>query len=114
MPSAVGNHDARSQLFAGGVGAPGMGETFRPALEDLVRALAPSSHSYTDQWKANPSSGSPFANGTDIGSGTRGASIGSHRCSLSTASAYSRAHAGDQRLPRSHDFWTAVYQAIDD
>jgi CubicO group peptidase (beta-lactamase class C family) len=25
-----------------------------------------------------------------------------------------RAHAGDQRLPRSHDFWTAVYQAIDD
>jgi len=25
-----------------------------------------------------------------------------------------RAHAGDQRLPRWHDFWTAVYQAIDD
>jgi len=25
-----------------------------------------------------------------------------------------RAHAGDQRLPRSRDFWTAVYQAIDD
>jgi CubicO group peptidase (beta-lactamase class C family) len=25
-----------------------------------------------------------------------------------------RAHAGDQTLPRSHDFWTAVYQAIDD
>ncbi|MBX6355114.1 MAG: beta-lactamase family protein [Micromonosporaceae bacterium] len=25
-----------------------------------------------------------------------------------------RAHAGDQRLPRSQDFWTAVYQAIDD
>ncbi|WP_346540085.1 serine hydrolase [Micromonospora sp. DPT] len=25
-----------------------------------------------------------------------------------------RAHAGDQRLPMSHDFWTAVYQAIDD
>jgi len=25
-----------------------------------------------------------------------------------------RAHAGDQRLPRSHDLWTAVYQAIDD
>jgi CubicO group peptidase (beta-lactamase class C family) len=25
-----------------------------------------------------------------------------------------RAHAGDQRLPRSLDFWTAVYQAIDD
>jgi CubicO group peptidase (beta-lactamase class C family) len=23
-----------------------------------------------------------------------------------------RAHAGDQRLPRSHDFWTAVYQAV--
>ncbi|MDG4767978.1 serine hydrolase [Solwaraspora sp. WMMD406] len=25
-----------------------------------------------------------------------------------------RAHAGDQTLPRSRDFWTAVYQAIDD
>jgi CubicO group peptidase (beta-lactamase class C family) len=25
-----------------------------------------------------------------------------------------RAHAGDERLPRSQDFWTAVYQAIDD
>jgi CubicO group peptidase (beta-lactamase class C family) len=25
-----------------------------------------------------------------------------------------RAHAGDQRLPMWHDFWTAVYQAIDD
>ena len=25
-----------------------------------------------------------------------------------------RAHAGDQRLPTSRDFWTAVYQAIDD
>lgn len=25
-----------------------------------------------------------------------------------------RAHAGDPRLPRSQDFWTAVYQAIDD
>ena len=25
-----------------------------------------------------------------------------------------RAHAGDQRLPLWHDFWTAVYQAIDD
>ena len=25
-----------------------------------------------------------------------------------------RAHAGDQRLPMSHDFWTAAYQAIDD
>jgi hypothetical protein len=25
-----------------------------------------------------------------------------------------RAHAGDQRLPTSHDFWTAVYQAIED
>ena len=25
-----------------------------------------------------------------------------------------RAHAGDQRLPRAHDFWTTVYQAIDD
>ena len=25
-----------------------------------------------------------------------------------------RAHAGDQRLPMWHDFWTAVYQAIND
>ena len=25
-----------------------------------------------------------------------------------------RAHAGDQRLPRSQEFWTAVYQSIDD
>jgi CubicO group peptidase (beta-lactamase class C family) len=25
-----------------------------------------------------------------------------------------RAHAGDQRLPMWQDFWTAVYQAIDD
>jgi CubicO group peptidase (beta-lactamase class C family) len=25
-----------------------------------------------------------------------------------------RAHAGDQRLPMWNDFWTAVYQAIDD
>jgi len=25
-----------------------------------------------------------------------------------------RAHAGDQRLPMRRDFWTAVYQAIDD
>jgi CubicO group peptidase (beta-lactamase class C family) len=25
-----------------------------------------------------------------------------------------RAHAGDQRLPMWHDFWTVVYQAIDD
>ena len=25
-----------------------------------------------------------------------------------------RAHAGDQTLPMWHDFWTAVYQAIDD
>lgn len=25
-----------------------------------------------------------------------------------------RAHAGDQRLPMWHDFWTSVYQAIDD
>ena len=25
-----------------------------------------------------------------------------------------RAHAGDQRLPRAQDFWTSVYQAIDD
>jgi hypothetical protein len=25
-----------------------------------------------------------------------------------------RSHAGDQRLPMWFDFWTAVYQAIDD
>ena len=25
-----------------------------------------------------------------------------------------QAHAGDQTLPMWHDFWTAVYQAIDD
>ena len=25
-----------------------------------------------------------------------------------------RAHMGDQTLPMWHDFWTAVYQAIDD
>jgi len=30
------------------------------------------------------------------------------------SSSYSRPHAGDQQLPRSHDFWTAVYQSIDD
>jgi CubicO group peptidase (beta-lactamase class C family) len=33
---------------------------------------------------------------------------------LTTILLIQRAHAGDQRLPRSQDFWTAVYQAIDD
>jgi CubicO group peptidase (beta-lactamase class C family) len=33
---------------------------------------------------------------------------------LTTILVIQRAHAGDQMLPRSHDFWTAVYQAIDD
>lgn len=33
---------------------------------------------------------------------------------LTTILMMQRAHAGDQRLPRSLDFWTAVYQAIDD
>ena len=33
---------------------------------------------------------------------------------LTTIVAMQRAHAGDQRLPMWHDFWTAVYQAIDD
>lgn len=40
-PNAVGNRDAKFQLFAGAVGAPGMEETFRGALDGLVRALAP-------------------------------------------------------------------------
>jgi hypothetical protein len=29
-------------------------------------------------------------------------------------SGFCPAHAGDQRLPRPLDLWTAVYQAIDD
>ena len=33
---------------------------------------------------------------------------------LTTIFVMQRAHAGDQRLPMWHDFWTAVYQAIDD
>ncbi|MDH2413775.1 serine hydrolase [Nocardioides sp. CER19] len=33
---------------------------------------------------------------------------------LTTILMVQRAHAGDQRLPSSQDFWTAVYQAIDD
>ena len=33
---------------------------------------------------------------------------------LTTIFIMQRAHAGDQRLPMWHDFWTAVYQAIDD
>jgi FAD/FMN-containing dehydrogenase len=40
-PSAVGTRHARFQLFAGAVGAPGMEQTFRPALQSLVDALAP-------------------------------------------------------------------------
>jgi len=33
---------------------------------------------------------------------------------LTTIFIMQRAHAGDQRLPMWHDFWTGVYQAIDD
>ena len=33
---------------------------------------------------------------------------------LTTIFIMQRAHAGDQTLPMWHDFWTAVYQAIDD
>lgn len=33
---------------------------------------------------------------------------------LTTIFIMQRAHAGDQSLPMWHDFWTAVYQAIDD
>jgi CubicO group peptidase (beta-lactamase class C family) len=33
---------------------------------------------------------------------------------MATIVVMQRAHAGDQRLPMWHDFWTAVYQAIDD
>lgn len=33
---------------------------------------------------------------------------------LTTIVVMQRAHAGDQRLPLWKDFWTAVYQAIDD
>jgi len=39
--NAVGHWDAPFQMFAGTVGAPGMEETFRPALNALVRALGP-------------------------------------------------------------------------
>jgi FAD/FMN-containing dehydrogenase len=39
--NAVSNRDAKFQLFAGAVGAPGMGETFRGALEGLAHTLAP-------------------------------------------------------------------------
>jgi FAD/FMN-containing dehydrogenase len=41
VSNAVGNRDARFQLFAGTVGAPGMGEAFRPAFDDLFRAVRP-------------------------------------------------------------------------
>ena len=40
-PNAVGHRDAPFLLFAGTVGPPGLKETFRPALEALVAALAP-------------------------------------------------------------------------
>lgn len=40
-PNAVGHRDAKFQLFAGAIGAPGMGESFREHLEGLVRTLAP-------------------------------------------------------------------------
>ena len=33
---------------------------------------------------------------------------------MTTIVVMQRAHAGDQTLPMWHDFWTAVYQAIDD
>ena len=33
---------------------------------------------------------------------------------MTTICIMQRAHAGDQRLPMWYDFWTAVYQAIDD
>jgi FAD/FMN-containing dehydrogenase len=39
--NAVGNRDARFQLLAVAVGAPGMQKTFRPGLQSLVEALAP-------------------------------------------------------------------------
>ncbi|GII52742.1 oxidoreductase [Planotetraspora thailandica] len=41
VPNAVGNRDARFQLFAATVGAPGMEETFAPALAPVVQALRP-------------------------------------------------------------------------
>lgn len=40
-PNAVGNRDARFQLFAVAVGDPGLRQTLRPALQSLVDALAP-------------------------------------------------------------------------
>jgi len=33
---------------------------------------------------------------------------------MTTVVIMQRAHAGDQRLPMWNDFWTTVYQAIDD
>ncbi|MDH2426879.1 FAD-binding oxidoreductase [Sphaerisporangium sp. TRM90804] len=41
VPNAVGNREARFQLFTGAVGAPGMEEDFREPLGALARALAP-------------------------------------------------------------------------
>ncbi|GIJ12291.1 FAD-binding oxidoreductase [Micromonospora andamanensis] len=41
VPNAVGHRGAPFQLFAGVVGAPGMNEAFRPALDGLAQALAP-------------------------------------------------------------------------
>ena len=40
-PNAVGNRDARFQLFAVAVGDPGLQQTLRPALQSVVDALAP-------------------------------------------------------------------------
>ena len=40
-PNAVGNRDARFQLFAVAVGDPSQQQTLRPALQSLVDALAP-------------------------------------------------------------------------
>jgi len=40
-PNAVGNRQARFQLFAGTVGAPGMHHVFRSSLEAVVEAVRP-------------------------------------------------------------------------
>ncbi|WP_033343013.1 FAD-binding oxidoreductase [Catenuloplanes japonicus] len=40
-PSAVPHRSGGFQLFAAAVGAPGMGEEFRPALEGVVKAFSP-------------------------------------------------------------------------
>ncbi|MEU4160764.1 FAD-binding oxidoreductase [Actinoplanes sp. NPDC026670] len=40
-PSAVEHRDAGFQLFAAAVGAPGMADDFRPALDGVTAALAP-------------------------------------------------------------------------